>query len=88
VETLAREFGLSVRQLRRRFETAVGYGPKTLQGVLRFRRFLAHVDAEPAADLARVALDAGYADQAHLARESARLSGLPPAALVRARMRG
>src|SRR5947209_8432688 len=86
VEALARELALSERQLRRRFETAVGYGPKTLQRVLRFRIFLARVDAGGSLpDLASAAADAGYADQAHLTRESTRLAGLPPAALVRSR---
>jgi hypothetical protein len=33
--------------LRRRFLAAVGYGPKTLQRVLRLRRFLASAGAEP-----------------------------------------
>ena len=33
--------GLGARQLRRRFADAVGYGPKTLQRILRFQRFLA-----------------------------------------------
>lgn len=87
VEALADELGLSDRQLRRRFRAAVGYGPKTLQRVLRFRRFLARADAAgPVLDLARLALDAGYADQAHLTRECTRLAGLPPAALARARV--
>jgi AraC-like DNA-binding protein len=36
-------------------------------------------------DLAALALEAGYADQAHLTRETTRLAGLPPAALIRAR---
>jgi AraC-like DNA-binding protein len=80
VQTLAAELGLSERQLRRRFHAAVGYGPKTLQRVLRFRRFLAH--AGPGTDLARIAFDAGYADQAHLTRESVRLAGLTPARLA------
>jgi AraC-like DNA-binding protein len=77
VEALAGELGLSERQLRRRFHAAAGYGPKTLQRVLRFRRFL----AGDRADLARAALDAGYADQAHLARECARLAGTSPSRL-------
>ena len=68
------------RQLRRRFADAVGYGPKTLQRILRFQRFLAL--AGRSQDLARLALEAGYADQAHLTRECRRLSGLPPAALL------
>lgn len=86
VEVLAREHGLSERQFRRRFQATVGYGPKTLQRVLRFQRFLAYIDAEPVeADIARVALDFGYSDQPHLTRECTRFSGLPPAALGRVR---
>jgi AraC-like DNA-binding protein len=80
VETLAGDLGLSERQLRRRFHAAAGYGPKTLQRVLRFRRFLAAAGD----NLARAALDAGYADQSHLTRECTRLAGRPPAALLRA----
>jgi len=78
--------GLSGRQLRRRCEAAVGYGPKTLQRVLRFRRFVAQIDA-PAGPpgLAQAAADSGYADQPHLTRETLRLAGLPPAALIRER---
>lgn len=86
VEVLATEFGLSDRQFRRRFQAAVGYGPKTLQRVLRFQRLLAHIDAMPVkTDLAGVALDLGYTDQPHLTRECARLSGLSPVALARTR---
>jgi methylphosphotriester-DNA--protein-cysteine methyltransferase len=73
---------LSERQLRRRFEHAVGYGPATLARVQRFQRFLAHAQRTPTAPLARLAADAGYADQAHLARECRRLAGLPPRALL------
>jgi len=79
VEALAGELGLSERQLRRRFQAAAGYGPKTLQRVLRFRRFL----AGPREDLARAALEAGYADQPHLTREVARLAGTTPRRLIR-----
>ena len=74
--------GIGDRQLRRRFADAVGYGPKTLERVLRFQRFLALAAREAAPDLARLALEAGYADQAHLTRECSRLAGLPPAALL------
>jgi AraC-like DNA-binding protein len=74
---------LSERQLRRRFEHAVGYGPATLARVTRFQRFLTLARATPA-PLARLAIDAGYADQAHLTRECRRLAGLPPAALLAA----
>ncbi len=87
---VAAEVGLSERQLRRRCEAAVGYGPKMLQRVLRFRRFVSLVDASAGragpGDLARAAAVCGYADQPHLTRETVRLAGLPPAALVRERL--
>ena len=79
VESLAGDLGLSERQLRRRVRAGVGYGPKTLQRVLRLRRFL----RGGGPDLGRAALDAGYSDQAHLTRECTRLTGLSPAALIR-----
>jgi AraC-like DNA-binding protein len=44
-EDVADDVGLSPRQLRRRCHAAVGYGPKTLQRVLRFRRFVSRIDA-------------------------------------------
>jgi AraC-like DNA-binding protein len=78
VDTLAGDLGLSERQLRRRCHAGAGYGPKTLQRVLRFRRFLTSADR----DLASAAFAAGYADQSHLTRECARLAGATPAALL------
>jgi AraC-like DNA-binding protein len=85
VERLADELGLSERQLRRRFLTAVGYGPKTLQRVLRLRRFLARATADDGrapVSLAQAALDAGYADQAHLTRECRALTALTARELI------
>jgi AraC-like DNA-binding protein len=84
VEELADALGISDRQLRRRFHDAVGYGPKTLDRVLRFRRLVSQAPAVAAGDgdLARIAADLGYADQAHMTRDCVRLSGLPPARLA------
>jgi AraC-like DNA-binding protein len=78
--TPRQQLGIGDRQLRRRFLDAVGYGPKTLERILRFQRFLRLAGADP--DLARLAVEAGYADQAHLTRECTRLAGLPPAQLL------
>jgi AraC-like DNA-binding protein len=74
VDALADRLAISERQLRRRFEAAVGYGPKTLARVLRFQRLLRLTPA-PLVDLA---LAAGYADQAHMTAEVTRLAGRPP----------
>jgi AraC-like DNA-binding protein len=88
-EEVAEDVGLSARQLRRRCHAAAGYGPKTLQRVLRFQRFVRMVDApEGLPDLAIAAAAAGYADQAHLTRECGELSGLTPAGLARVRRAG
>ncbi|HYZ28028.1 MAG TPA: AraC family transcriptional regulator [Thermoleophilaceae bacterium] len=84
VRAVAGDLAISERQLLRRFQASVGYGPKTLARVLRFRRFLDAVDSGKT-NLARLALDAGYADQAHLTRETTRLAGMTPQALIRSR---
>ena len=84
VAELGRELALSERQLRRRFDDTVGYGPKMMHRVLRFRQVLEQLTttAMPV-DLASLAVAAGFADQAHLTREMTRLAGQPPAALAR-----
>jgi AraC-like DNA-binding protein len=84
VRAVARDVGITERQLRRRFHAAAGYGPKTLARVLRFRRFVDGIDAGRT-DLAALALDSGYADQAHLTRETTRLAGVPPLTFMDAR---
>jgi len=84
-ELVADRLGIGERQLRRRCQAGVGYGPLMLKRVLRFRRFVSRIDAGGSLDLATIAAEAGYADQAHLTRESNELAGLTPAALARAR---
>ena len=78
--------GVSERQMYRRFVDEVGYGPKVLERVLRFQRFLRTIAEQPAIGLAQLAADAGYADQAHLTRETRRLAGRTPAELRAARL--
>jgi AraC-like DNA-binding protein len=74
VGAVAAELGVSARQLQRRLTDAVGYGPKMLARVLRFRR-LQQLSPAP---LVELALDAGYADQAHMTAEVTRLAGISP----------
>jgi methylphosphotriester-DNA--protein-cysteine methyltransferase len=82
VSAIAEEVGISERQLRRRFQATVGYGPKTLARVLRFQRMLAIARERSSRDLGQLAVDAGYADQAHMTAECTRLAGLPPGRLI------
>lgn len=89
IDTLAAHLALSASQLRRRCLHAVGMSPKVLQRTLRFQGFLALAQAGATASgrrgadgTAGLAVDAGYADQAHLSRECLRLTGLTPRQLL------
>lgn len=82
VRRLARELRMGERTLRRRSHEAFGYGPKTLQRVLRFQRFLRLLRRSQRPRLVDLAVAAGFADQAHLAREVRRLAGLTPGAFL------
>ena len=75
VAEVARSVALSERQLHRRSLDAFGYGPQTLTRVLRLVRALGL--ARSGVPYAQVAARAGYADQAHLAREVKSLAGAP-----------
>ncbi len=81
VGSVAAELGVSARQLQRRIGDAVGYGPKMLQRVLRFRR----LQALAPAPLVELALDAGYADQAHMTSEVTQLAGRSPGRFLKDR---
>jgi AraC-like DNA-binding protein len=89
IGALAAHLALSASQLRRRCLHAVGVSPKVLQRTLRFQGFLALAQAGTTATgrrgadgVAGLAVDAGYADQAHLSRECLRLTGLTPRQLL------
>jgi AraC-like DNA-binding protein len=82
VDDLAGDLFLSPRQLRRRCFIAFGCGPKALQRVLRFQRYLSLSHFQTETSLASLAIQAGYADQAHLTHEAVDLAGVPPAKLL------
>ncbi|MGW0965663.1 helix-turn-helix domain-containing protein [Streptomyces sp. NPDC002516] len=80
VAETADRLGLGARQLHRRSLTAFGYGPKTLARILRLQRALAL--ARSGVPFAETALRAGFADQAHLARDVRELAGATLGELV------
>jgi AraC-like DNA-binding protein len=80
VADVADAVGLGERQLHRRSLAAFGYGPKVLARIRRLQRALALARGGTA--FARTAAEAGYADQAHLAREVRALAGRPLSELV------
>ncbi len=80
VAATADELGLGARRLHRMSLSAFGYGPKMLARVLRLQRALRL--ARAGVPFAETAFRAGYADQAHLAREVRELAGKPLGQLV------
>ncbi len=78
VPRLMTELELSERTLRRRFDAAFGYGPKALDRILRFQRYVSLMRGKPWESDARLAAEAGYADQPHLIRECQRLALATP----------
>lgn len=81
VDQLAARSGRSVRSLQRLFRDYVGIGPKWV-----IRRFRLHEAAErvyQGLDLATLAAELGYTDQAHLTRDFTAVVGMPPAAYAR-----
>jgi AraC-like DNA-binding protein len=82
---VARSSGLGERELRRRFASHVGMGPKAFQLTARFAELVRRLPDLVArrASIAALALELGYADQAHMTRECLRISGSTPGVLVR-----
>ena len=82
VEGMARAAGVSRQHLTRAFRERIGVGPKLYCRLARFQSVLVHAGSRVPMDWARVALDAGFADQSHMIAECRRFSGLTPQALA------
>jgi AraC-like DNA-binding protein len=80
IEELAREVGWSRRYLADKFRAETGLAPKAAARVIRFEGACDRLLAPHRPALARVAAEAGYVDQAHLARDFRDLAGLPATA--------
>lgn len=83
---IASRVALGERQLERLFDERVGLGPKAFGRIVRMRRAARAIgDGGSSASWARIAVECGYADQAHLIRDFRALVGVTPAAFARAR---
>jgi AraC-like DNA-binding protein len=83
VGALAKDAGVSRRHLTKLFHAEIGATPKTMARILRFENARTMAHNVPRLGWADLAYAAGYADQAHLAREFRELSGLSPTELLR-----
>ena len=78
VASLARDSGCSRKHLIALFHDQVGVTPKLLSSLVRFERVMREARASRWMRWADLALAHGYYDQAHLAREVRRFTGLTP----------
>jgi AraC-like DNA-binding protein len=80
IEELAREVGWSRRHLAEKLRAETGLAPKAAARVIRFEGACDRLLAPDRPALARVAVEAGYVDQAHLSRDFRDLAGIPATA--------
>jgi AraC-like DNA-binding protein len=76
ISELAGEMGVGLRQLQRRFRRETGLTLKQFARVRRFREAAGELLRKSQRPWCTVALEAGYADQAHLTREFSQMIGL------------
>jgi AraC-like DNA-binding protein len=81
IKDLQQTLDIGERQLRRRAHHHFGYGIKTLERVRRLQRFMALCRTHEDLPLAELALESGFADQAHMTREICDLTTLTPSTM-------
>lgn len=83
VSQVAAAVGLSERQVRRRFRATTGLTPKEFARVRRARAALVDAAHTPLPRWCEIALERGFADQAHLIAEFRRTLGATPRSMMR-----
>ncbi len=78
VDQLAEAAGQSVRSLQRLFADYVGVSPKWVMRRSRLHEAALRADSGDPVDWAQLAIDLGYADQAHLTRDFTATLGVSP----------
>ncbi len=82
VEELARRAGMNLRALQRLFARYVGVNPKWVIQRYRLHEAAEQLARQPAS-MSALALELGYADQAHFIRDFKRIVGVSPALYAR-----
>jgi transcriptional regulator GlxA family with amidase domain len=75
IDVLAGELGIHRRRLERAFARELGIRPKLFARIVRLNSVLAGLGTELGARTVERALEAGYFDQAHLARDFRAVAG-------------
>lgn len=78
LESLHKGVSLSQRQTERQFQQWLGMTPKYYQRILRMQSTLTSLKNTPDTELANLALDSGFTDQAHMTREFRQIAKTTP----------
>lgn len=78
----------TVRTLERKFKQSSGYSVKDVTGLMRFEQARNQLWQYPDTNLAGLAQELGYTDQAHLSKEFRKYTGTTPAAFAKKQVRG
>ena len=77
IALLSAKAGWSRQHLRERFHSELGVTPKTAARIFRFERAVSFIK-QPRPNLAGIAAECGYHDQAHMTNEWNALAGCSP----------
>lgn len=80
---LASLLGTSERHIQRALKETLGHGPKWITRRIRLQEVARLLATQPDLDLAQLAIELGYTDQAHLTNDFRAVAGITPAAYRR-----
>ncbi|HEX7098984.1 MAG TPA: helix-turn-helix domain-containing protein [Acidimicrobiia bacterium] len=80
---LPERLGVSPRTIQRALKETVGHGPKFVSRRVRLQELARLLATRPDMDLAQLAYELGYADQAHLTNDFRAVAGISPGAYRR-----
>lgn len=86
ISDLAREIGWSHKHFVSRFTEEIGLTPKVMARILRFGRAANLLETSERGQLAQIALECGYYDQAHFTRDFRAFAGVSPTELLASRL--
>lgn len=81
---LAEHFGVTERAVQRALHRTIGLGPKRVSRLVRLQEVARALSSGGAPDLATLAAELGYSDQAHLQHDFREVAGVTPGAYARA----
>lgn len=78
IQSLAEEFGISIKTIERKFQNHIGVSPKTYSRLVRLFHTLQHLNFKEGPKLVDIVYQHGFYDQMHFIKEIKHFTGLSP----------